>query len=108
MALYRCGSSGGTAETAHGTVLLTTSSTVTVTTGFRPKIILAFNPGYTQQGFFYNQYAQEKAILLNTSGNSAISLPSTSNNCLKEITDTGFVINKSSSNRSYEWFAAAE
>lgn len=101
MALYRCGSSGGT-QFKCGTVTFTSaSSSITVTTGFRPKYIAVFTHGKsgsassTANGsgmlIYDADYSTSYYTNLYKNGNGTLTLNAPSVDGLS-ITDTSFNI----------------
>ncbi len=94
-------------RTASGTVALSTSTSTKVTTGFRPKYIMAYSSSTASQGFCYNaDISTTQFRFFNSSGNGNASLGSSTGNYLYSINDDGFTINKASSARTYYWFAS--
>lgn len=94
-------------RTASGSVALSTSTSTKVTTGFRPKYVMAYSSSNPSQGLCYNEDVSTTQFrCFNSTGNANYNLGGSTNNFLYSINDDGFTINKASSARTYYWFAS--
>lgn len=102
MAYYRA--SGGSEKAASGSVTLSTSSTTTVSIGFKPKK-LTVRQGTNTVGIYDEEYSTTKYFRANTGAYlGAIDLGTTSANRLYSINDDGFTYNKSNSSSNVDLY----
>ena len=109
MALYRCGSSGGTAKCASG--VFTTNEAHTVNCGFRPKYIglVWTNTANTYYYYaLYNANIDANKVLMYNGSKYVADLPNTSQYNLNSVTDTGFTCGKMGTYKFLYWFAATD